>query len=83
MRAKILRIVRGTVRISIRDLQRRTNYNRRSFGVDEPIRVWYEALSSLEKQGLAKSVNDSGVPVRAVEADVMSRTWVLACHQSV
>lgn len=45
---RIYDAVKAAGKISIRDLKRRTNYNRWPEG--EGVRIWYEALESLERR---------------------------------
>ena len=45
---RIYNAVKTAGKISIRDLKRRTNYNRWPEG--EGVRIWYEALESLERR---------------------------------
>jgi hypothetical protein len=74
---KIRKIVSEAGRISMRDLQRKTNYNRAAVGVEEPQARWWEALESLEKRGEIRFELLGGVRVEAWDIERGQRAWAV------
>lgn len=75
--SRIIGVARASGRVSLRELQRRTNYNRQAAGIDEPISVWYEVLESLTKQGHIRFENLDGTAVEVREAGYRDRLWAV------
>lgn len=75
--ARIQNVTRVSGRLSLRELQRRTNYNRTAAGVEEPIGVWYEILESLTKRKVLRVENADGRAIEPWEAERGDRLWAV------
>jgi hypothetical protein len=69
-RPRIVDVLREAKRISMRELQRRTNYNR------GPIGGWFAALFALEDAGEVRFESASGQPADAY-AEAGVRVWAI------
>ena len=68
-RVKIRNAVCNARRISMRELQRKTNFSRGPVGLEEPTRAWYEALESLMKAGKLRIETTDGKRLQLWETE--------------
>lgn len=74
---RLVNALRAAGRISLRELQRRTNYNRRAVGIAEPVSQWFEILEILAKQKRVRFENSDGKPLDLWEAECRDRVWIV------
>jgi hypothetical protein len=82
-RNRIRKAVCEAGRIPLRDLQRRTNYNRGPVGMEEPAAIWTQGFEDLENRGEIRLETFEGKSLHLWETDFRQRYSVIWAGKQV